>query len=204
MSAYDRIFIDIDTQFDFLDPQGKLYVPGSVEIYGALKLLMKYASTEKIPVFSSVDDHPPDAKEFAQFGPHCVRGSKGQKKLPFTMLNRALAISLDAELSENIVSLLDEYDQLIFSKDDLNVFTNPYFAELIDTLEVGEYIVFGVATDYCVFEEASGLLKKGKRVKIVRDAIRAIGQESGERAIRALTEIGAEWVDTSEVVRQVK
>ena len=78
MSALERVILDVDTQFDFLDPAGALYVPGSVEIRDALDRLFDYAAGAKIPVLSSVDEHTPDDPEFAEFGPHCVKGTPGQ------------------------------------------------------------------------------------------------------------------------------
>jgi len=200
MPVYERVFVDIDTQYDFLDLTGKLYVPGAVELHRVLKKLFDYAAELGIPVLSSVDDHPPDAQEFARFGPHCLSGSPGQKKLPITLLGRSIHIALDERLCQGVVALLKDYDQLIFSKDSLNVFTNPHFVELIAALNVGEYVVFGVATDYCVLQEASGLLKMGKRVKIVSDAVKAISEEGGRRAHRELTELGAQWVEAAEVI----
>ncbi|MHC4443072.1 MAG: cysteine hydrolase family protein [Planctomycetota bacterium] len=168
MAAFDRVFVDVDTQFDFLDPAGALYVPGSIEIHGVLGRLFRYAGQAGIPVLSSVDEHPPGDPEFDEFGLHCVKGTPGQDKMPFTK--------------------------------SLNVFDNPHFVRLIEELEVVEYVFFGVATDYCVLKDASGLLERGRRVKIIGDAVRQIGNETGQQAIRKLSGLGAEWIEAADIL----
>jgi len=196
----DRLFVDIDTQFDFLDPAGKLYVPGAEQIHSRLERLFAFASRSQIPVLSSADDHAPDDPEFARFPPHCVRGTPGQKKLAITTMPRSITIHPDDDLPDGAVALLADHDQLIFAKDANNVFTNPHFAGLIDELQVGEFIVFGVAFDVCVLDAARGLLERGRRVKIVRDATRALSAEGEAEARRVLSLLGAAWAETAEVV----
>ncbi|MHC4672575.1 MAG: cysteine hydrolase family protein [Planctomycetota bacterium] len=200
MAAFDRVFVDVDTQFDFLDPAGALYVPGSIEIHGVLGRLFRYAGQAGIPVLSSVDEHPPGDPEFDEFGLHCVKGTPGQDKMPFTKLPRRMTIRPEDTLSGPVADLLKEYEQLIFAKATLNVFDNPHFVRLIEELEVVEYVFFGVATDYCVLKDASGLLERGRRVKIIGDAVRQIGNETGQQAIRKLSGLGAEWIEAADIL----
>ena len=190
----------VDLFLDFLDPAGALYVPGAVEIHGVLERLFDYAAKAKIPVLSSVDEHPLGDPEFEQFGPHCVVGTPGQDKMPFTKLPRGLTLRPQDSHPGAAADLLNQYDQLIFPKATLDVFDNPHFVRFIDELEVGEFVVFGVATDYCVLKDTSGLLERGRRVKIVRDAIRAIGTETGRQAIQTLSALGAEWIEAADML----
>ena len=44
-----------------------------------------------------------------------------------------------------------------------------------------EYIVYGVATDYCVKAAAVGLLERGYKVTVVQDAIAAVTRRRRER-----------------------
>ena len=98
--------------------------------------------------------------------------------------------------------MLDDYDQLIFCTKTLDVFTNPHFPALIDELEVGEFVVFGVAADYCVFEAAKGLLERGQRVKIVSDATRPISKDTEAETRKVLSSLGARWVSAAEVLQE--
>jgi nicotinamidase/pyrazinamidase len=201
MAAYETVFVDIDTQFDFMDPSGKLYVPGSTGIVDALERLFSFAARTRTPVISSVDDHAPDDPEFQQWPPHCVQGTPGQQKIPETILSRALVITPEQSPAAP-QDLLREYDQLIFPKATLDAFDSPSFSRLVDNLNAGRYVVFGVATDYCVRLAAKGLLERGQRVQVVEDAIRAVAPETGEQARRELIDLGAEWVRTADVIAE--
>jgi nicotinamidase/pyrazinamidase len=200
MAALERVFIDIDTQVDFMDPAGKLYVPGADLIVGTLERLLAYAARTRTPVLSSVDEHTPDDSEFKDWPPHCVRGTPGQAKIPATLMPNSLVLPPEQTVSETILNMLLEYDQLIFPKATLDAFDNASFAELVRRLDVDRYVVFGVATDICVRLAARGLLECGCRVQVVEDAVRAITPEAGERTRRELTGLGAEWVRTADIV----
>ena len=48
-----QVFVDIDTQRDFLEPNGALFVPGSDLIVPNLARLTKYALEHRIPVLAT-------------------------------------------------------------------------------------------------------------------------------------------------------
>ena len=75
------VFFDIDTQSDFLYPAGALYVPKAERIVPAVARLNRFAAEHGIPVISTVDAHAENDAEFAQWPPHCVAGTLGQRKL---------------------------------------------------------------------------------------------------------------------------
>src|SRR5574340_1672762 len=79
------LFWDVDTQYDFMRADGKLYVPDSEGIIPNLKRLTDFAHARGIRIVASADDHvvghrelssQPDFKE--TFPEHCMRGTKGQ------------------------------------------------------------------------------------------------------------------------------
>ena len=69
------VFVDVDTQVDFMLPAGKLYVPRAEQLIPNLAKLMTWAREHNIPVLSTADAHSVDDPEFAQWPPHCVAGS---------------------------------------------------------------------------------------------------------------------------------
>ena len=88
------IFFDVDTQNDFMNSNGALYVPDAERIKWDLELLTRHACFYRIPVFGSADRHfgTPEYKEregeLAKYGgpfpEHCMDGTPGQLKIGST------------------------------------------------------------------------------------------------------------------------
>ena len=78
------VFVDIDTQRDFLEPSGALYVAGSQEILPNLERLTRFAQTHRIPILATACAHSADDPELTQFPPHCMAGTEGQKRVSET------------------------------------------------------------------------------------------------------------------------
>src|SRR5262245_29868646 len=86
------VFIDIDTQLDFLYPAGALYVPGAESIVPQVSALNRHAGMHGIPLVSTVDAHTENDPEFASWPPHCVAGTAGQQKPTSTLLERRVVV----------------------------------------------------------------------------------------------------------------
>ena len=87
------VFWDVDTQYDFLHSDGRLYVPGSEAIIPTLRRLTQYAHDQGIRIVASADDHVPGDPELSDrpdwkdtFPQHCMRGTPGQRKIRETGL----------------------------------------------------------------------------------------------------------------------
>ena len=63
-----------------------------------------------------------------------------------------------------------------------------------------EFCIFGVATAYCVRLAAKGLLERGRRVALVRDAIETLKPEDGQKTIEELTSLGARLISTDQAL----
>lgn len=81
MNLRRHILVDVDTQHDFVDPSGALYVPGEEGVDDAIAMLLQEAEVHGSPILGSVDSHAYDAWEFegngGPFPPHCVKGTPG-------------------------------------------------------------------------------------------------------------------------------
>lgn len=115
--AEDLVFLDVDTQVDFMCATGSLYVPSAEQIIPNLERLMGYALEHRIPVLSSADAHSPDDPSFAKWPPHCVVGTPGQRRISETQLpsaaivpNRPGAFDAPAEWSGQFIIEKQEYD----------------------------------------------------------------------------------------------
>ncbi len=199
MKKNDLLFFDIDTQYDFIMPAGKLYVKGAEKIIPNLERLTKFAIENNIPVFASADSHPEDDPEFKQFPPHCLTGSAGNRKIKETYLPNAVVLRYSEE-KQNID--LDKLNGIIFTKNTFDVFSNPFVENLLKEINPTEVILYGVATDYCVKAAAESLLSRGYKVSIVKDAIKAVDEEDGLRTLKNLEEQGVKLIKTSEVLEK--
>jgi nicotinamidase/pyrazinamidase len=175
-------FFDIDTQIDFLFPAGALYVPGAEQLIPALSRLNHYAAAHRIPLVSSMCAHTEDDPEFQQWPAHCVIGTTGQLKPAATLLDRCGVIGI-----RDAGHALEDVDQILFEKNQLDITSSPNFLPLLARLEADSYVVYGVVTEYCVRFAALALLQTGKPVKVVTDAIQTLSPEDSERTLREFT-----------------
>ncbi|MBI3895345.1 MAG: cysteine hydrolase [Acidobacteria bacterium] len=202
MAKYNTVFVDVDTQADFMLPTGKLYVPGAEKIIPTIERLRDFAEEHGVPVITSTDAHATDDPEFRQWPAHCVRATPGQLKIPASLLSRYMVVPqerryalIDAELSR--------YQQWILEKDDLDMFTNPQADDLVGRFDVGQYVVYGVATEYCVRLAVLGLLERKRPVTLLLDAIREIEAEGGQKALLEMKAGGAKLLNTEDVLATV-
>ena len=65
------VFVDVDTQRDFLDPDGALFIAGSGAIRPNLARLTRFARAQGIPILATACAHAEGDPEFAVFPPHC-------------------------------------------------------------------------------------------------------------------------------------
>jgi len=163
------VFFDVDTQIDFLYPAGALYVPGAEKVVEQIAALNRFASSHEIPVVSTMDAHTEDDPEFRAWPPHCVVGVIGQHKPETTLLSRRVILP-----NASVAFKLDSAQQILLEKQTFDCFTNINLAGLLERLDAKRYVVYGVVTEVCVKFAAWGLLKTGKRVELVTDAVRSL------------------------------
>lgn len=196
MASRKMVFVDIDTQFDFMDPKGTLFVPGAPEITNNLTKLISYAQEKGVPIVASVDAHPEDDPEFSQFPPHCVRNTPGQEKIPATLTQPTMILSA----SKQDFSLPEKASSIVLEKIIFSIFGNENAETIFKTLDAENYFVFGVATDYCVKAAVLGLLERGYKVTVVEDAISGVTPETSLTALDEMKLAGAKFAPTSEII----
>jgi nicotinamidase/pyrazinamidase len=164
------VFVDIDTQRDFLEPTGALYIRDSAGILPNLERLTRFARTHQIPILASSCAHLSEDPELEIFPPHCMVGTTGQERVAETACPDSVVLDVDRRLSGELPR------HLTLWKRELDVFSRPDADEIIASYNQTSptFVVYGVATDYCVAKAVEGLLKRQCRVAVVADAIRAI------------------------------
>jgi nicotinamidase/pyrazinamidase len=203
------VFWDVDTLYDFMRSDGKLYVPGSEEIIPALEALTAFAHAHRIPIVASADNHDVADAEISEapdwkttFPPHCMRGTAGQLKIAQTALVDPLVIEPEPEDAEALRRRIRAHrGDFLLHKHTLDVFSNANVSTLLAALAPQAIVVYGVATDFCDRYTVEGLLRDspGTELFLVIDAIRSIYPEEGARLVAQWKELGVRLVTSAEV-----
>jgi len=189
------VFVDVDTQVDFMLPGGRLYVPQAEQIIPNLRELMSCARDRNLPIISSADTHAPDDPEFALWPPHCVAGSPGQRRISETLFPDAVMV----ENRPNSFRLPAGWaGQIVVEKRVYDFTSNANIEAILASVGRPRFVVFGVATEYCVLSAVLSLRKRRLPVTVVVDAIKAISEEGGRKALAEMAGAGAEFVTTAE------
>jgi len=205
------IFWDVDTQHDFVMPGGRLYVQGAESILPQLRALIEFARERELPLLGSVDYHASDDREFSDtpdysetFPPHCLVGTPGQEKVPATQPRSPMWIDSSPEdkeaLKNKVKDHLSRGGEILFRKQQFDVFSNPNVDTVLDAVRPDRIVVFGVPLDVCNRFTIEGLLQRQRyRVALVRDASRPIRPEYEQPLIDDWTARGACVLTTEEV-----
>jgi len=198
------IFFDIDTQRDFMDSSGALYVPDAEAIRPNIERLLRAAGERKVMTISSRCAHEPDDPEFEIFPPHCIDGSPGAERV-FADLPALPRQEIAVDAVADSQTELQPATHYVVKKKVFDLFSNQWLEELRWRGDfIGEScVVFGVATDYCVRACALGLAEADAHVLIVEDAIRGVAGETTLRTIDEMRAAGVEFTTTDEVLKRL-
>lgn len=207
----ETLFWDVDTQVDFVRESGALYVPGAEDARPNLARLSDAARAQGVPVVASADDHRPsdaeisDAPDFrTTYPPHCMHGTPGQQKVPETRLPEAVVFDRDELSDDELRARLGSAERaVLILKNQVDVFTNPNTARILDEIDPGRVVVYGVALDICNRFTVEGLLARGREVTVVTDATAALDPERGERLLGEWEATGVRLATTDEVLGEL-
>ncbi len=174
------IFWNVDTQKDFMNSDGALYVEGAETIKPNLKKLTEFAIKNNIFIVNTADFHFPDDEELSDepdfintFPEHCMFNSKGNHFIEETKIKGNYSILDYREGQDTTVDVWD--NNIIITKNKFDVFEgNPNTNKLLDLINPDIVIVYGVATNVCVNCAVLGLRKRGIKVIVVNDAIKEL------------------------------
>ena len=203
MASRKIVFWEVDALQDFMLPGGKLYVPGAEKIIPRIKGLVDAAQKGGILLVSSACAHAADDSEFANFPPHCIRGTEGARIVTEGLAKDHVIIPNRAKFG--LPADLFDHAQIVIEKQELDVFSNPHTNEIVERLgHHVAYVVFGVVTEFCVHFASKGLLDRRRKVFVVEDAIETVKAEEGRRALSELDAMGARLVTTGQAIRMVE
>ena len=192
---------DVDTQVDFVQPDGKLAVPDAPAAVPAMARLVAAARAAGIPHVASADDHELTDSELSEapdfsttYPPHCLRGTRGAEKIAETRQDDPVPLAL-TEVPEHWL----QGREFLLLKKSFDVFTNRNADRLLQLLDPDEVIVFGVATDVCDDAAIRGLLERGRAVTFVEEASRGLDEARTSACLAAWREAGVRFATVDEV-----
>ena len=213
MKRNQTIFWDVDTQFDFMKPQGALYVRGAEEIIDKVSEVRRFALDNGYSILSDVDWHRRDNPEISRqpdmkttFPPHCMAGTPGAERVGDLGSVPIDYVEIDeADLAQ--LRKLVQKDQLhiVIRKQNLNVFDNPNTHKLVDLIRPKHVIAFGVALDCCVYYVLRELSKhKGVELSLLTDATKGLHTRPDEDVYEELRQRGVEITTFEKIVDRLR
>jgi nicotinamidase/pyrazinamidase len=197
----ETLFWDVDTQFDFVMPTGKLYVPGAEEIIETVSGVRRLALDNGFSIMADIDWHRADDPEISEtpdfketFPPHCMADQPGSERvgylgdvpIDYVEIGEASAVELQALVRK-------EPFHIVIKKNSLDVFENPNTHTLVDLLRPKQIIVFGVALDFCVTCVLHGLAKyDGIQLVLLKDATKGLGARPEEEIYAEFSQMGVQ------------
>jgi len=123
---------------------------------------------------------------------HCVQQSRGSEfhpKLNITAINKIIYKGTD----KNIDSYSAFFDNAHLKSTDLH--------DYLQSLQITDLYIMGLATDYCVKFTALDAIKLGYRVFVIQDGCRGVANHPGdvEDAWTVMREAGVELIDSSAI-----
>lgn len=204
------IFWDVDTQYDFMRADGKLYVPDAEQIIPNLRRLTDFAHARRIRIVASADDHVPGHRELSAapdfkqtFPEHCMRGTRGQAKIPETRLKEPMVIEPGREDAASLTDRVASHPgDFLLNKHWFDVFTNENVETVLGVLRPRTVVLYGVAQDVCNKYAIEGLVSRHPEIRLyaVGDAMKPIDREVAQHLLKQWAEAGVRIVQTADIV----
>lgn len=206
MNPTTTLFYDVDTQRDFMLPEGKLYVPGAEGILPRLAQLTAFARQHGVRIAGSVDCHTPSDLELlvngGEYPEHCMAETEGQKKVAATAPAHPLWIHNRSYTTDELRPLLSQKGEVYIEKQRFDVFSgNRNAAQVFDALlrNMEDVVVYGVVTEVCVDQAITGLKDRPARLHVPLDAIAALNEERAQETLAKWRRWGVQLTTVAEV-----
>lgn len=206
MRPESTLFFDVDTQRDFIFPDGALAVPGAAEIVPTLKAASRLARERRILIVASNDRHYPGDPELQRNGgpypDHCMNGTPGQRNIDETAPEHPLFVE-NRPLSEaELEAALAHRGEIIIEKQRLshiegNCNSDRLLRRLLPRLR--DVVIYGVCTDICVDLAVRELLRYGPRLHVLTDAIAALDSARSTACLESWRKSGVDLLTFAEL-----
>jgi nicotinamidase/pyrazinamidase len=192
--AYDPsvVFVVVDVQNDFADPNGSLYVRGGEAVVPFVNTEIERALAAGAMLAFTQDWHPERTPHFQKDGGiwpvHCVQETWGAAFHP--------DLRVDGPVVRKGADGRDGYSGFSV-RDPLSGDVEATQLEaLLRDRGIVRVVISGLATDYCVVETTLDARRLGFETTVLVEGIRAVDLQpgDGDRALERMREAGAELV----------
>lgn len=206
------IFFDVDTQFDFLSPRGKLYIPDADKIIDNISSTRRFALENGYSIVASMDWHSFDNEEISlepdyktTFPSHCMASDPGAERTGYLGEIPLEYVETEQMQPAELQKLVEkEQFHLVIRTHSVNVFENPGMVKLLGLIEPQTVVVFGVALDVCVRHVVSGLLNWGRAdIILLEDVVKGLGIKKDEDVLREFVQSGVRIKQLSELKEEL-
>ena len=206
-----------DAQKDFINPDGKLYIPGAECIKSNIKRILLTSQDVGINIFGSMDAHEMDDKEFETYPAHCVVDTDGQKLIDECKVSHPDNIYCIPNNGNGVdMNVFEGAQQVFFEKQTTDVWDKRFgqpdnIQTLLRMLDVTDIYVIGVATNICDIAAIRGFVKRDYNVAVITDAVKGIDIPKDEvypateqEALDEMVKNGVRLITTYEFIDEVK
>ena len=182
----------VDCQYDFID--GSLACEGAREAVDSAVVFIN--ARPDVALLYSVDWHSPENRSFLPNGgiwpPHCIAGERGSRiheKFHLDVLRAGQRPDSRTIYRKGTDDLVEEY----------SAFKARNEAGRTVSQDVGDDVaICGIASEYCVRESVLDLLKAGRHVTVLADALGWVDRRKHEENLEDLEKRGAvlRWIGT--------
>ena len=189
-----RVIIDVDTQRDLLLAEGKSCIRNHRRVLVNIRRVMAWARKKNLRIISTVGCSENNNGN----GDNNGESRNGQRKIPYTLLNRRISFIADGstDIPQNV---LRDYKQVVFSKRTVDPFAEPRIERLLSEIQAEEFVVIGSVAEASVKSMVLGLLQRQKKVCVIVDAVGSLNKRKAELAIRQMEAKGAKLIEAKKL-----
>ncbi len=197
----DTLFWDVDTQFDFMQPEGRLYVPDAETIVETISAVRRFALDNGYSILANTDWHSKENEEISDnpdfkrtFPPHCMVNEPGSERVGYLgeiPIKYVPLEKLDAEDLRHLVA--EDQFHVVIRKQECDVFSNPNTEKLVKLITPKQVIIFGVALEMCVSDVVRGLKRfDGIKRYVLKDAVKGLETKPDSEVLDEFRDMGVQ------------
>lgn len=200
----ETVFLDIDTQWDFIAPEGAASTPEAYALVPNLERLTRTARQNKIMVIATAQALEATDPRFAESGegkpPWCVKGTPGQLKASATKPKPGFFMENRPWTPAEVEAATQSEREIVIETTGPDLMTHSAVEPLLKG--VRQAYLFGLFTDEAVYKAARELRRLGIATVLVENAVcpRSPDPQVLERILGEMAALGVERLTTMQVM----